>query len=61
MAEFLYAQVCDAIKVQCSSAPFLALTCDETTSCDNGSWMSISVSSLFLTMLKWWLCRMFLR
>jgi hypothetical protein len=41
MAEFLYAQVRDAIKVQCSSAPFLALTCDETTSCDNGSWMSI--------------------
>jgi hypothetical protein len=41
MAEFLYAEVRDAIKVQCSDAPFFAVTCDETTSCDNGSWMSI--------------------
>jgi hypothetical protein len=41
MAEFLNAKVRDAIKVQCFAAPFLTITCDETTSCDNGSWMSV--------------------
>jgi hypothetical protein len=41
MAEFLYSEVRDTIKVQCSDMPFLVVTCDETTSCDNGSWMSI--------------------
>jgi hypothetical protein len=41
MAEFMFDVVKAEIKAEVSSAPYVALTCDETTTVDNGSWMSI--------------------
>jgi hypothetical protein len=40
MAEFLYDMVRSEIRSRVSSADFIAVTCDETTSVDNGSWLS---------------------
>jgi hypothetical protein len=41
MGEFIYGEVQSAIKSKVSSVQFLAITCDETTSVDNGSWLSV--------------------
>jgi hypothetical protein len=41
MDEFIYGEVQSAIKSKVSSAQFFAITCDETTSVDNGSWLSV--------------------
>lgn len=40
MAEFLYDMVRSEIRSRVSSTDFVAVTCDETTSVDNGSWLS---------------------
>jgi hypothetical protein len=41
MAEFMYDVVKEEIKAEVHVASYVALTCDETTTVDNGSWMSI--------------------
>jgi hypothetical protein len=41
MAEFMFDVVKAEIKAEVSAAPYVVLTCDETTIVDNGSWMSI--------------------
>jgi hypothetical protein len=41
MIEFLYTEVCDAIKIQRSVALFLIIMCNETTNYNNSSWMSV--------------------
>jgi hypothetical protein len=41
MVEFMFDVIKDEIKAQVSITPYVALTCDETTTVDNGSWMSI--------------------
>jgi hypothetical protein len=41
MAEFMFDVVKAEIKAEVSIAPYVALKCDETTTVDNGSWMSI--------------------
>ena len=43
MAEFMFDVVKDEIKAEAFAAPYIVLTCDETTTMDNGSWMSIHV------------------
>ncbi len=37
----MYLQVKESIKKKTSLAPFIAITCDEATSMDNGSWLCI--------------------
>lgn len=41
MAKFIYGMVRDKIRTRLSSSDFLVITADKTTSCDNGSWLSI--------------------
>jgi hypothetical protein len=41
MADFIYVEVTAAIKSKVQSALFFALSCDETTSVDNGNWRSV--------------------
>jgi len=43
MAESMYCQVKEVIKRKISTAHFVAITCDEVTSVDNGSWICIHV------------------
>ena len=40
MAEFIYKMVRCEIRKRVSGSDFIAVTCDETTSVDNGSWLS---------------------
>jgi hypothetical protein len=41
MAEFMYDVVKEEIKVEVHAASYVVLICDETTTVDNGSWISI--------------------
>jgi hypothetical protein len=41
MAEFIYIEVTAAIKPKVQFAPFFAISCNETISVDNGSWLSV--------------------
>jgi len=41
LADYMYFQVQEAIKKKIRAANFVAITCDEVTIVDNGSWISI--------------------
>jgi hypothetical protein len=41
MAEFMFVEVTVAIKSRIKSVPYISISCDETTSCDNGSWLFV--------------------
>jgi hypothetical protein len=41
MVEFMYVQVTKVIMVTISIANYVAFTCDEVNTMDNGSWISI--------------------
>jgi hypothetical protein len=41
MAEFMFAEVTAAIRSRIKPAPYISISSDETTSCDNGSWISV--------------------
>jgi len=43
MAKSMYYQVKEVVKKKIYAAHFVALTCDEVTSMDNGSWICIHV------------------
>jgi len=49
MAEFMYVQVTKVIMVIISIANYVAFTCDEVNTMDNGSWISIHT----YMMLNW--------
>jgi hypothetical protein len=43
ITKFMFAEVTTAIRSRIKSLLYISISCDETTSCDNGSWLSVHV------------------